>query len=249
MLTAWIRLQPGNSPSVNLPPSGYLLLFASDKDIKDAQGYELSIDLGEIWKYHIPTSPIPANWRVLSFDDSGWESGETGIGYSDGDDATQVPSGTTSIFLRKIFQAFDIGSVTELLLHVDYDDGFVAYLNGIEIARANIGIPGILPEYDELASGNREARIYSGGLPETFVHPDPSSILQEGDNVLAIEVHNVASTSSDMSLFAISDFGSKWVCLRPPAGNPALIGFPHFIQISELVARERHFISFDRMGR
>ncbi len=48
---------------------------------------------------------------------------------------------------------------------MDYDDGFIAYLNDIEIAR--IGVQGIHPPYDQLA-GNHEAAMYNGEPPESF---------------------------------------------------------------------------------
>ena len=81
---------------------------------------------------------------------------------------------------------------------MDYDDGFVAYLNGVEIARRNI--TGNPPAYNSYASPDHEAQIYQGGLPDFFNIENAKSILQTGDNVLAIQVHNVSSSSSDMTM-------------------------------------------------
>ena len=50
---------------------------------------------------------------------------------------------------RKVFEIQDISQIISGVLHVDYDDGFVAYLNGVEIARENIGAPGERPVYNE----------------------------------------------------------------------------------------------------
>ena len=86
-----------------------------------------------------------------------------------------------------------------LLFHIDYDDAFVAYLNGSEIARSNIGTPGIVPEYDQTADTYLEAQIYQGGLPQYFPIDDLGSLLVEGQNVLSIQGHNYTLSSSDLT--------------------------------------------------
>ena len=79
-------------------------------------------------------------------------------------------------------------------MHADYDDGFVAYLNGVEIARNNIGTPGTPPAYSSLANAYKEATLYSGGKPEDY--PLRSSDLAEkyiqarDEYTLAIQIHN-----------------------------------------------------------
>jgi hypothetical protein len=81
---------------------------------------------------------------------------------------------------------------------MDYDDGFVAYINGHEIARANVyGEP---PSYDATAFAGHEANLYSGGLTERFVVKNVHEFLVNGTNTLAIQSHNVGSSSSDLTL-------------------------------------------------
>ena len=75
-----------------------------------------------------------------NFAATGWSEGVSGFGYGDGDDATVIPP-SNSIYLRHVFQIDDANSFPAALLAVDYDDGFVAYLNGTEIARGNAGSP------------------------------------------------------------------------------------------------------------
>ncbi|MEJ2637301.1 MAG: CotH kinase family protein [Calditrichia bacterium] len=70
----------------------------------------------------------------------------------------------------------------------------------MEIARANIGVKGTPPAYDQLAFQEHEAHMYQGLPPEKFALEDIQNILHAGENVLAIEVHNVQLYSSDMSL-------------------------------------------------
>lgn len=124
-----------------------------------------------------------------------------GIGYGDDDDMTVVPN-VPSIYLRRNFIIHDTSVITMLYLFVDFDDGFVAYLNGNEIARANIGTPGIEPAFNEYAIlDSYEARLPSGGIPARFVIEKQviREFLKEGENLLALQVHNCNAESSDLS--------------------------------------------------
>ena len=101
------------------------------------------------------------------FDDSGCQSGPSGFGFGDDDDATIIPQ-TISVYIRTPFDVDDCENIAYGLLHIDYDDAFVAYINGTEIARANMqGEAGVPPAYNEFAYPfNREALMYKGGDPE-----------------------------------------------------------------------------------
>ena len=87
-------------------------------------------------------------------------------------------------------------------MHVDYDDAFVAYLNNVEIARANIGSVGDHPLYNQGSSASlHEAQMYQGGNPDQFVINTQllSSVLNQGNNVLSVQVHNDNISSSDLT--------------------------------------------------
>ncbi|HEX04214.1 MAG TPA: T9SS type A sorting domain-containing protein, partial [Bacteroidetes bacterium] len=90
---------------------------------------------------------------------------------------------------------------------VDYDDAFVAYLNGEEITRSNIGVPGIVPNWDETSFHYHEALMYRDFPPEQFHLEDPQSLLTDGDNVLAIEVHNKLLDDNDMTIIPFLTYG------------------------------------------
>ena len=155
--------------------------------------------------YHVPTdNSLDASWFKPGFDPKaeGWASGSFGFGYensaSDYADliSTRVkPSETTadarSIYTRMNFDVVDPGAITSLILQMKYDDGFVAYLNGTELMRANIN--GVA-RFDSSARSN---------------HPDlhalkfedftlPSAALVAGINVLAVHAVNQSASSSDM---------------------------------------------------
>ena len=211
-------------PSVIINPESYVLIFASGEGGDSyVQHWETVINWGDEWNYFIGYTNPPSNWRELSFDDSGWLNGPSGFGYGDGDDATEVPQ-VMSVFVRKTFQVESIDNIAALVFHVDYDDAFVAYLNGNEIARANIGTPGFVPNYDEGAYEWWEAEIYGGGLPERYeIDPEPG-LLTNGENVLAIQVHNYNITSSDMSLIPFFTLGMLQAPDNP-SGTPDILNF------------------------
>ena len=208
-------------PERVMEPQSYLLVFASDKDRSGEGQWETIINWGDIWRYFVPQAELPENWRLPGFDDSGWPSGPSGFGYGDDDDATIIDQ-TMSVFIRKVFSVDDLPGVLEAVLHIDYDDGFVAYLNGQEIARANIGLPGVMPAYSDSASNVTEPLICYGGFPVAF--PVDPSLLLSGSNVLAIEVHNFNITSSDLTLIPFFS-----LLLESPPPNPS--GTPPLLKL------------------
>lgn len=211
--------------NISLEPESYLLIFASgDDDGSMVQHWETVINWGDPWKYFIGTSNPPLYWSALNFDDSDWLTGPSGFGYGDGDDATTIPS-VMSVFIRKSFNIESIENILNVILHVDYDDAFVAYLNGIEIARANIGIEGIIPNYNQSANEWHEAEIYTGGIPEKFDVNMVPGLLNNGENILAIQVHNYGLSSSDMSLIPFLTLGMD---IQPEnsIGTPDILNFP-----------------------
>ena len=166
------------------------------------------IDLGAGWKYFKGTEePAPAPigtpttmWTATEFDDSRWLRGFTSIGYGDGDDATvlsDMRGNYISVYLRRRFTLDDPSQFENLILEIAYDDGFVAYLNGDEIARsANMEGRGVPPAYDVDTNGNHEVTA-----SPAYISLKPfRSILKPGENVLAIEVHNGTLNSSDLSI-------------------------------------------------
>ena len=150
--------------------------------------------------------------------DSNWQQGISGFGYGDGDDATQIPSGTTVVYLRKRFTINDLELIDNLWLDIDFDDGFVAYINGVEVARANM--PAGTVDINSRPLTDREARIYQSGNPLRFPVREFQSLLTGGENVLSIQLHNVSNSSSDLSLIPyLSAFylGSTEDGVSPPS--------------------------------
>jgi hypothetical protein len=195
-------------PNFVMIPGKHLLVFASGLNIKQVSPidhWESAILPSDTFHYLEPSTETPG-WNTLSFDDSGWGKGLAGFGFGDDDDNTITSTTSPVVYIRRIFNIPDTNAICDAILHVDYDDGFVAYLNGTEIARN--GVSGI-PLWDSLASKNHEALMWQGRNPEEF-QLDMSlirSIWKQGDNAFAIEVHNVKLTSTDLSLIPFLSFG------------------------------------------
>ena len=203
-------------PNITLSPDQYMVLWASSKDRATINYPRTLINQGDVFKYLIPTSEPNSNWNSLNFDDSSWSSGLSGFGYADGDDTTIIPNGTQSIYLRKTFTINNLASISSLILDLDYDDAFVSYINGIEVARANIN--GEPPAYNSGTITDHEA-----GSLERFMITGFNSILNEGENILTIQAHNVSSNSSD---FTIIPFLSAFFSSQNNTGidPPAILG-------------------------
>ncbi len=154
----------------------------------------------DTWDYFIGDSAPPVNWNQSTFTPTTWLSGAGGIGYGDGDDFTVIGN-TLSLYMRLDFNIIDTALITAAILNADYDDAFVAYLNGNEIARSNIGTVGTPPNYTDTADIYKEAKMYLNGKPESFLllKNNLNQYLNEGNNTLAIQVHNYTLSSSDMS--------------------------------------------------
>ena len=165
-------------------------------------GTEL-VPAGDSWRFFRGTEAPGEGWTQIEFDDSAWETGPGGFGYGDEDDATvldDMRGEYVSVYIRKTFSVSPALAEGPLQLVIDYDDGFIAYLNGVEVARRH------MPEGS--ATHTTTASSHEAGTPETINLGAADELLREGDNVLAIEGHNISLSSSDFSLAAALQTGS-----------------------------------------
>jgi hypothetical protein len=152
------------------------------------------------WLYDAQRAEPAAGWKGLPYDDSGWKPATTEVGFGEGDEATtltaaeQGPTGdkTTTVYFRRTFQLSDASAVTEMQIELNRDDGAVVYINGMEVGRENID-PGPVT-YATLADNASPENVFN-------TMPVPAAVLatlQDGDNVIAVEVHQSSLTSSDL---------------------------------------------------
>ncbi len=155
-----------------------------------------------VWRYRKGTQEASSPrslWRQRGFDDSSWAQGGLFIGYGENFMTTplnDMRGSYTSVFLRKTFAINDPGAVGNLALEVVYDDGFIAWINGVHVLSVNV--PGDDLPVGETANSAIESHDWS-----SFSLPMPSQYLEAGTNVLAIQVFNASlNGSSDCFLNA-----------------------------------------------
>jgi hypothetical protein len=170
---------------------------------------------GSTWQYLDNGSNQGTAWRGKLFDDSTWQSGAGPFGYGEGDEVTTVDcgpaadnectptsNGQTNKYITTYFRHhFDVDDPSEwesLSLGLLRDDGAAVYLNGQEIVRTSNLAPGAA--FDTLANFNGASEV-SGVMNEKtmFNFPVDPALLESGENVLAVEIHQFSQSSSDIS--------------------------------------------------
>ncbi|KAA3607905.1 MAG: hypothetical protein DWQ01_12530 [Planctomycetota bacterium] len=212
-------------PSVPLAPGGRVVVFASGKDRRFYLNERRTIiGPGTLWRHWSGAQSPPSDWRQPNFDDQSWPESPAGFGYGDGDDITVLRAPTICLRHRFYLTAADLQKIRVAYFHADFDDGYAAWLNGVEIARANLGAPGTFPAYAQLADKDFEAKLYRGAGPlDGWRIPNLSAVLQVGWNVLTAEVHNYEYQDEDLSFTPYLSFGST--VENPVQPNPDL-SFP-----------------------
>ncbi|MCS7337497.1 MAG: hypothetical protein NZ739_04570 [Verrucomicrobiae bacterium] len=165
---------------------------------------DVVVPFGATWRWMKGTNeastPFTA-WRTNGFNDASWLTGAApfhfGTNALGGDD--DLLSGTVlsdmrynyrCIFMRRAFVLTNIAELTAVRLVANYDDGFVAWINGIEVARANvIGEPTYLTNATTSVEPS-VTNIFAVGLA-------PSAYLRTGTNVLAVQAFNNTLSGSD----------------------------------------------------
>jgi spore coat protein CotH len=159
-------------------------------------GSVIAIAANSRWKYHHLGHALGAAWRLPGYSDHGWFSGRGLLGFGSESVRTLLPvpiDGTRPVttFFRKTFVVHDSSSQIEtIMFRANYNDGFVAYLNGQEILRRSLPSGEINP--DTLASP------HPGGSYEQFDLTPHLGQLRRGINVLAVEVHLSSVEDADL---------------------------------------------------
>jgi parallel beta-helix repeat protein len=163
------------------------------------------------WRYRFGTNAPQTDWKSASDTllEATWLTGPGGFGYEDGDDATVLnvmSNRFSTLYVRREFLVSNSPNTNEQLrLIMDWDDGFVAWLDGEEVARSSNapGAPGTEPAYNAISlQPNHEASAGGGAAPATYNLGRAVDRLPPGRHVLAVLGLNGATNSSDFSLIA-----------------------------------------------
>lgn len=158
--------------------------------------YTEVIGKGDVWKYSEDGAKPAEDWMACSYDDSGWKSGPSALGfgskktfpttlkrYVNGVSGTQI---STYYFRRTFTLPAGAEKLTALRAQLECNDGYIAYLNGVEIMREMVSsdeYEGYSETYDGV--GTKELNwVFAAGL------------LHEGENTIAVEVHQFSNSAS-----------------------------------------------------
>jgi hypothetical protein len=189
------------------------------------------VSKGSVWKYLDNGSNQGTAWRAPGFNDASWVSGQAQLGYGDGDEAKVVSFGPdtanryATTYFRRSFLVTNAKAVSQLTAKLLRDDGAVVYLNGTEIFRSN------MPE-DEITFATLASSNVAGADELTFYEKgvDPS-LLVEGINVLAVEVHQITrNNSADLS------FDLELSGLAVPPNQPPTVTAGNDLTVASMVA-------------
>jgi len=148
--------------------------------------------MGDTWKYDDKGSMPAADWFANSYSDAAWSSGPAQFGWGD-NEKTIINYGTNTkakyptSYFRKTVSIENLSGINTTTLKIFVDDGAVIYVNGTEIGRhlMNAGTP----TFDTYANAVNEGDYVSFDVPK--------SLLKEGENLIAVEVHQANASSSD----------------------------------------------------
>ncbi|MBN1517285.1 lamin tail domain-containing protein [Candidatus Sumerlaeota bacterium] len=150
------------------------------------------------WKYFKgtaePSSPMQA-WRAVDFNDASWLDGVTPLGW--GEDSSFLntiieasPPTYLSIYGRIHFNVDDPTAFESLTLKVIHDDGCNVWINGVWTASELMTSEDVA--YNATATAyNPNEKVWS-----LYSVTDLSSLVA-GDNVIAIQIQNSGTSSSD----------------------------------------------------
>ena len=149
--------------------------------------------MGSAWKYYDGGS-VANSWKSANFSDGSWKSGDTPIGYDYNNQHPEIVSATEGFlptyYLRKNVTLSNVSNKNTYLLDWVADDGFIVYVNGTEAGRYNM--PQGTVDYNTYASS------YAHNNPDEGTMTLDASLFRNGNNCIAIELHNNANNSTDI---------------------------------------------------
>lgn len=155
---------------------------------------------GANWKWFPgkTEASTPTNlWRTVSFDDSSWSPATTPLSYGKGETRgtvlTNMQGNFSSLFMRTHFNVASLEAADGLTIDFLSDDGFILWINGIEVLRYNVAT-GELP-HDATADFSPDPTQL-----QSRIITDAHAFLKQGDNVVAVHAFNASIGSSDFIL-------------------------------------------------
>ena len=198
-------------------PAASVLNISGDGTSVSATTY---INNGDDWAYLDDGSNQGTAWRASGFNDGSWSTGPAELGYGDGDESTTLSFGGdedavyATTYFRKSINIPNPSLFDDFELNITYDDAYVIYVNGAEVARH-----GSLPQDPafDLYSGNT---VNNNAVANLRISP---SDFASGINTIAVEIHQGNGGSSDIS------FDLELIGIPSGSGNTVFLTLPDTI--------------------
>ena len=160
---------------------------------------------GDACKVLVPTSNIGTAWRSINYNDQAWSDATTGIGYerssgyenligAGGDIEGETYDRNSTAYIRIPFSIDSLEGLSSLTFRMKYDDGFIAYINGVEIASGNK--PSSPAWNSDASTDHPDSQAIS--FVDTDLSTQALGLLKTGNNLLAIHSMNGDTRSSDL---------------------------------------------------
>jgi len=187
------------------------------------------LPMNATWRYEASGTNLGTAWKDLTYSDSAWPQGRGVLGYENGNNSfvqtltnTVLPITTVggaaivTFYFRTHFQYTNATLPSSLIFTNLMDDGAIVYLNGQEIYRIN------MPAGPVTAATNASVNMETTSFTEVGV-PMTNNIVRPGDNLVAVELHQVITADNNMGLGIGAVLGGS---------NPAVAG----VVINEILA-------------
>jgi hypothetical protein len=155
---------------------------------------QIQFDLNSGYKYlkGSVADTLPSDWMSNDYNDSGWDSGTAPFRYGDGTGGTllsDMEGNYSTVYLRSTFNAFTINRIKTITFSVNFDDGFVIWINGVRVLSNNA---------PETLTNTSFATAYTeSGTPVAFDVDSSQFKLVEGENVVCVQGLNGSLASTD----------------------------------------------------
>lgn len=152
---------------------------------------------GSFWRVLAWPAVPPPEWPLPGFDDTAWTLLQAPVGYGEDDLVGVLDAGSAEDRVRTVWARASVPVAAlpdSAYLRLRVDDGARVLLNGVEVARVN------LPE-GELGADTLASSVVGGEAERTWTHVElDAGVFVEGDNVVAVQVHQATPTSEDLVL-------------------------------------------------
>jgi hypothetical protein len=184
----------GGTPGSEEPQSAETPVASPEVNLAVGVPY---VTYGDVWRYNDKNVDLGTAWRAAAYDDSSWPQGPGLFGFETASlpaPGIQTPftnSQQLTYYLRKEFVYTGTTQGVTITIDQVLDDGAVYYLNGKELGRSGMN-------EGSVSFTTTAGRTTGDAVEEQAVIVADGSALVNGRNVLAVEVHQTNTTSSDV---------------------------------------------------